>query len=81
VRIQHVNYPELVNEWLATVEATIVSILKDPLRPRERESGHRRVNLGKFPHYFAYIVRNDSVWFVAFGSSSQNHLYWQGRLD
>jgi hypothetical protein len=81
VRFQTANYPELADEWLSSVETAVAQILKDPLQPREREFGHRRVNLGKFPHYLAYIVRGDRVWFVAFGSGSQDHLYWKERLE
>ena len=78
---QLLHFPELADEWLATAEQVYASILRDPLQPREREFGHRRVRLGKFPHYFAYIIREDDIWVVAVGSCSQQPLYWSKRLE
>lgn len=72
-QLQH--FPELAEEWLITAEQVYATILHHPFQPREREFGHRRVKLGKFPHFFAYIVRGDTIWIVAVGSSSQEHLY------
>jgi hypothetical protein len=78
---QLLHFPELADEWLATAEQVYASILRNLLQPREREFGYRRVNIGKFPHYFAYIIRDNNIWVVAVGSSSQDHLYWQERLE
>ena len=78
---QKVHYPELASEWLATVKKSVAFVLDDPIRNREREFGHRRVNLGKFPHYLAYIVKDDKVWFIALGSGSQDPLYWKSRIE
>jgi hypothetical protein len=81
VRYQRDHFPELAQEWIEVTEQVYTTILRDPLQPREREFGHRRVRLGKFPHYFAYIIREENIWIVAVGSSSQQDLYWKKRLD
>lgn len=79
---QQAHYPQLAEQWLNTVKREIAAIVEDPLRHREREReyGHRRVNLGRFPHYLAYVVENDRPVFIAVGSGSQDHLYWKSRV-
>lgn len=78
---QNLFYPAQAQQWLDTIKNSVATILEDPERHREREFGHRRVNLGDFPHYLAYIIRKDSVWFVAVGSGSQREFYWKSRLE
>lgn len=75
------NHPDLVDRWVATVESVYDSVLENPLAFQQRELGHRRARLGSFPHYLAYVMRDEQVWFVAVGSSSQDSLYWKDRLN
>ena len=77
---QKKNFPELAQDWVLEVEKTINKLQENPFVYQEREFGHSIAKIGKFPHYLAYIVRDDKLWFVAFGSSSQDYLYWKDRL-
>ena len=77
---QRYHWPYLLDEWYAVFKSTYASILEDPTRHREREFGHRRAQMGKFPHYIAYIIRGDTIWIVAVGSTSQDPLYWKNRI-
>lgn len=48
--------------------------------PRLRAGGYRRVNLRSFPHYVAYIVRNDTIWIAAISHAHRRPDHWLGRI-
>jgi plasmid stabilization system protein ParE len=48
--------------------------------PRLRPEGYRRVNLPTFPHYVAYIVRDEVIWVVSISHSSKQPEHWIDRL-
>lgn len=48
--------------------------------PRLRPHGYRRVNLQAFPHYIAYVIRNDIIWVVAISHSFRRPEYWIERI-
>ena len=48
--------------------------------PRLRPGGYRRVNLRSFPHYVAYIVRNDTIWIAAISHAHRRPDHWFGRV-
>lgn len=48
--------------------------------PRLRAGRYRRVNLRSFPHYVAYIQRDDTLWIVAIASAYKQPEYWIHRF-
>ena len=61
--------------------ATIVDwILQFPEVPRLRPKGYRRVNLRAFPHYVAYIMRENTIWVVAIAHGHRRPEFWIDRI-
>lgn len=56
-------------------------VSSDPLRFRERKSGYRRANLSVFPHYIAYLVRDDLIWVVAIAHGRRKPEFWINRTE
>lgn len=44
------------------VVATVEWIAQHPDVPRLRRKKYRRVNLRRFPHYVAYVIRGETIW-------------------
>src|SRR5881397_3120744 len=62
------------------VDLFLEKIQADPLLPRLRKNGYRRVNLSVFQHYIAYIIRDDALWVVAICHGHQKPEFWLNRL-
>lgn len=63
------------------VDVFIDLISADPLRFRERTSGYRRANLSVFPHYIAFLVRDDLIWVVAIAHGHRKPEFWIDRTE
>ncbi len=61
------------------VAAVVDWILRFPEVPRLRRKGYRRVNLRAFPHYVAYIIRQDTIWIAAIAHGHQRPEFWIDR--
>jgi hypothetical protein len=48
--------------------------------PRVRRHGYRRVNLRAFPHFVAYVIRNDVIWVTAIAHAHRRPEHWIGRF-
>lgn len=68
-----IRFKEEVDLFLAKIEA-------DPVQPRLRQGGYRRVNLAVFKHYIAYIVRGEVLLVVAICHGNQRPGFWRDRL-
>ena len=62
------------------VVATVDWISRHAQVPRLRPKGYRRVNLRTFPHYVAYVVRDDTIWVVAIAHGHQRPEFWIHRI-
>jgi plasmid stabilization system protein ParE len=62
------------------VVATVDWISRHPEVPRLRPKGYRRVNLRTFPHYVAYVIRDDKIWVVAIAHGRQRPEFWIDRI-
>ena len=62
------------------VASIVDHIAQDPQIYRLRQRGYRRVNLRAFPHFVAYIVRDEIIWIVAISHSSRRPEHWIGRM-
>jgi plasmid stabilization system protein ParE len=55
-------------------------ILRNPQSPRPRSKGYRRINLRVFPHYIAYIIREETIWIVAIAHGYRRPEFWIDRI-
>ncbi len=62
------------------VAATVGWISGNPEIPRLRRKRYRRVNLRVFPHYIAYVIREDTIWIVAIAHGHQRPEFWLKRI-
>ena len=62
------------------VAEAVDRILRDPELLRLRPKGYRRVNLNAFPHYIAYVIREDTIWIVAIAHGYRRPEFWIGRV-
>jgi plasmid stabilization system protein ParE len=62
------------------VAAVVDWILRFPEAPRLRPQGYRRVNLRSFPHYVAYVTREDTIWVVAVAHGHRRPEFWLNRI-
>ena|SRR5437867_2523158 len=69
-----IRFKEEVDLFLRKIEA-------DPLLPRLRQGGYRRVNLSVFQHYIAYLVQDDVLLVVAICHGGQKPGFWLNRLS
>jgi len=61
------------------IVAAVSRVVQNPELPRLRPKGYRRVNLRVFPHYIAYVIRED-VWIVAIAHSHRRPEFWIERI-
>lgn len=54
-------------------------IQTNPLLPRIRPRGYRRVNFRGFEYYAAYFIWNDSIWILALAHARKRPEYWLKR--
>ena len=57
------------------VEA-VGSIERNPELPRLRPKGYRRRNLQAFPHYIAYVIRDDTILIIAIAHGHRRPEFW-----
>ena len=62
------------------IEETVAWIQENPLSPRLRENGYRRVNLKTFSYYIAYIIRQNDLYILTIAHSRRQPEYWATRL-
>lgn len=62
------------------VEA-VQRILRNPELARLRPKGYRRVNLRVFPHYVAYVIRENTIWIVAIAHGFRRPEFWIDRVS
>jgi len=60
-------------------DAIVRWIQYNPQILRVRSSGYRRANLKTFPYYIPYIIRNKTIWILAFAHTSRKPQYWIER--
>ena len=48
--------------------------------PRIRPKGYRRRNLHAFPHYVAYVLRDETLWIVAIAHAYRRPEFWLDRI-
>ena len=66
--------------WRNEVVEAVNRILRHPQLPRLRPKGYRRVNLNVFPHYIAYVIREDTIWIVAIAHGYRRPEFWVDRV-
>jgi len=71
---------ELGTDLDRRINAAICEICKFPFSYRLREGAYRRINLGKFPFYLPYIIREGTVIILAIAHNSRHPDYWRKRL-
>lgn len=55
-------------------------IQRNPDLPRLRLKGYRRRNLHAFPHYIAYVIREETIWIVAIAHAYRRPEFWLDRI-
>ncbi|HEY2572702.1 MAG TPA: type II toxin-antitoxin system RelE/ParE family toxin [Verrucomicrobiaceae bacterium] len=73
--------PDLGGNLRSEFEARVRWAMENPSMLRLRDGGYRRVNLARFPYYIPYIVREDTMWILAFAHALRAPEYWMGRGD
>lgn len=73
--------PGLGARFRDEVAHTVSRIAEDPTLWREREGRYRRVNCPVFPHFVAYIIREEKIVIVAVGHGHRKPGYWRSRVD
>jgi len=82
---ESVNYYESKETGLGArfrdeiVEA-VDRISRNPELARLRPKRYRRVNLRAFPHYVAYIIREQTIWIVAIAHGHRRPEFWINRI-
>ncbi len=71
--------PGLGAQFRNEVAQSIEWIKANPEVLRVRRGGYRRFNLHRFPHYVAYVFRNDVLWVIAIAHAHRRPGYWQDR--
>jgi toxin ParE1/3/4 len=61
------------------VRGAIHWISQNPVVPRIRPKGYRRVNLKVFSYYLAYDIWADTIWILAVAHGSRRPEYWIER--
>lgn len=61
--------------------AAVNRIVQNPELSRLRPKGYRRVNLRAFPHYIAYVIREDTIWIVAIAHGHRRPEFWIERIS
>lgn len=64
------------NEVLSAVNR----IFRHPELPRLRPKGYRRLNLRVFPHYIAYVIRQETILIVAIAHAYRRPEFWIDRV-
>jgi plasmid stabilization system protein ParE len=54
-------------------------IQRNPDLHRLRARGYRRRNLHAFPHYIAYVIREETIWIVAIAHVHRLPEFWLDR--
>ena len=75
------QWPGLGIRFKEEIDLFLDKIGREPLLPRVRTHGYRRVNLSVFRHYIAYIIRDDILWVVAICHGHQKPEFWLERLQ
>ncbi len=63
------------------VDRHVKWILENPLVPRRRSGGYRRVNVKVFPYNIAYIIRGDTLWILAIAHNHRKPEHWIKRKN
>jgi plasmid stabilization system protein ParE len=71
--------PDLGKRFKEEVFVYVSWIIQNPISPRLRPRGYRRVNLRVFPYYIAYIIHEDEIWIVAITNGRRKPHYWIQR--
>ena len=72
--------PGLGRRFRDEVVAAVDRIRRSPGLLRLRPQGYRRANLRVFPHYVAYVIRDDAIWIVAIAHAYRRPEFWIGRV-
>ena len=72
--------PGLGRRFRDEVVAAVDRIRRSPGLLRLRPKGYRRANLRVFPHYIAYVIRDDGIWIVAIAHAHRRPEFWIGRV-
>ncbi len=72
--------PGLGWRFRTEVFEAVGSIQRNPDLHRVRAKGHRRRNLQAFPHYIAYIIRDETIWIVAIAHGYRRPEFWLDRI-
>lgn len=72
--------PGLGMRFRDEVASVVNRILRFPDVPRVRRKRYRRVNLRTFPHYVAYVIRDDTIWVVAIAHGHRRPEFWMDRI-
>ena len=57
------------------------SLRSTPLIYRERDEGFRRKNLGRFPFYLGFVIREKRILILAVAHSHSRPGYWLDRIS
>jgi len=71
--------PRLAVRLKDEAHAAIRWIQSNPLLPRLRAKGYRRLNLRGFPYYIPYFLWHDAIWVLAFAHGRRRPEYWMDR--
>ncbi|MFZ4765709.1 MAG: type II toxin-antitoxin system RelE/ParE family toxin [Roseimicrobium sp.] len=72
--------PDLHLGFRAEVGHLLRFIASNPLVPRLRRHGVRRINLERFAHYYiAYMIWKEQIVIVAIGHAKKRPYYWRRR--
>lgn len=80
VKYYEAQEPGLGSRFRDEVVAAVDRIVGNPESARLRPEGYRRVNLRVFPHYIAYVIREQTLWIVAIAHAFRRPEFWMERF-
>lgn len=72
--------PGLGVKFREEVASLVAWIQEHPTLPRLRKGRYRRVNLKIFPHYVAYVIRDETIMIVAIAHGHRRPEFWMKRI-
>ncbi len=73
--------PTLPARLTRDIELALVAIAHMPESWKPIGDGLRQKRLKSFPFVVNYLLRDDTIWIVAFASTHRNPNYWRNRLS
>ena len=68
------NQPGIEEEFIASIEAAVLKLIKNPQLSREFEPPYRKITTGRFPFQIIYRIREEDIKIVAVMHQSRREI-------